>query len=291
MAVKAVQANTDRVHPELQRAFAELQAGGPAGAERALALLHDTAFRFSMRVCGHREDAEDNAQETLLRTTPVLAKMTSPQALAVWLYKVARTRCLMSRRRSRFAPQAELSLEVLMPEPGELERLLAARDADPERRAIVAESAARLRRALDQLPPDYRMVLVLHDMEELGTAEIAQVTGLKPGAVRVRLHRARLFLRRELAGEQRRRRGRPPQRKRRCRELFAALSEYVDQQLAPGMCRKLEAHLADCKPCEAFLESLFHTVEQCRRYDPAGRRTCGEKVLAQVRRMLTTNGV
>ena len=101
---------------EIEQAVELLQQGGNDAAEQALALLQNTVFSFSMRVCGQREDAEDTMQEVLVKSVPQLAKFESPKALLVWLYKVAKTRCLMSRRRSKFAPKENLSLEDLMPD-------------------------------------------------------------------------------------------------------------------------------------------------------------------------------
>lgn len=88
-----------------------------------MALLQSTVYSFSMKVCGQREDAEDTMQEVLVKSVPNLPKFDSPRALMVWLYKVAKSRCLMSRRKSKFAPKEALSLEELMPDRREL-RLL-----------------------------------------------------------------------------------------------------------------------------------------------------------------------
>jgi len=107
---------------EVVQAIEELQRNQPGAVERALSLLQDTVFSFSLRVCGHREDAEDTMQETLLKATASLPNFTDAKALGVWLYKVAKTRCLMSRRRSKFAPKEQLSLERLMPERAETRR-------------------------------------------------------------------------------------------------------------------------------------------------------------------------
>src|SRR5215469_11894865 len=116
---------------EIEKAVELLQRGDDAGVEQALALLQNTVFSFSMRVCGHREDAEDTMQEVLLKSIPYLSRFDSPKALVVWLYKVARNRCLMHRRKSKFAPQHELSLEQLMPDRQELERLTPNGKVDP----------------------------------------------------------------------------------------------------------------------------------------------------------------
>jgi anti-sigma factor RsiW len=53
-----------------------------------------------------------------------------------------------------------------------------------------------------------------------------------------------------------------------CREMFARLSEYVDGELAPGPCEELSRHLQDCRPCEAFIRTLRHTVDLCRELPP-----------------------
>jgi RNA polymerase sigma-70 factor, ECF subfamily len=282
------------VRPELQQAIAELKKGDPDSMERALALLQQTAFSFSMKVCGHREDAEDTAQETLLRTVPELPQFDSPEALAVWLYKVARSRCLMSRRRSKFAPKQNLSLDDLLPDRSQLEALTASHDGGPEQQLLREENREELQRAVLKIPPDYRMVLVLHDMEELSTDEVARVTRLRPGTVRVRLHRARVFLRNQLArkikpastpshakpardGDTTATTVRPkPQSSERCKRLFALLSDYIDQDIDPSLCKNVESHLGDCTPCKAYLASLEETVSRCKRH-------CTEEVKAKVR--------
>ena len=268
---------------EIERAVELLQGGDDAGVEQALALLQNTVFSFSMRVCGQREDAEDTMQEVLLKSVPYLPKFDSPKALVVWLYKVAKNRCLMSRRKSKFAPEHELSLEQLMPDRKELEQLSADGRVDPESYAIRSEQASRLREAVQKLPPQYRIVLVLRDMEGLTDDEVAEITGLRAGTVRVRLHRARLFVRKELM-----RSWMPPGKKRapkpehraeksrpaRCKAMFEELSNYIDDQLDDSLCEELEQHLDGCAPCGVFLASLEATIQQCRMLpaDAPGRK-------------------
>jgi len=262
------------MRPEISQAVELLRQNDPAALERALALLQETVFSFSMKVCGQREDAEDTMQEVLLKSVSYLPRFDSPQALTVWLYKVAKNRCLMSQRKSKFAPQGELALDELMPDRHELESLIGSNGEGPEASALRGERAQWLREAILRLPPPYRLILVLHDMEELSDQEIAKVTGLRAGTVRVRLHRARLHLRNELArrgafqaGKGRRGKAAPkPEAKpHRCRELFAALSDYLDEKLDDSMCEKMEAHMGDCRPCQAFLATLEQTITQCRK--------------------------
>jgi RNA polymerase sigma-70 factor (ECF subfamily) len=260
------------VRAEVEQALQTLQQGRPDGLDRALALLQDTVFSFSMKVCGHRENAEDTMQETLLKAVPYLQRFDSPKALAVWLYKVAKNNCLMSRRKSKFAPKESLSLEELMPDRKDLERLQATGGGTPEQ-ALLRSEREQLQQAVLRLPPAYRLVLVLHDMEGLETEEIARVLELREGTVRVRLHRARVFVRNELARLKRRRlsqKKRPAQKPPRCQQLFAELSDYLDGALDDRLCKELEKHMGGCQPCQAFLNSLEQTVEQCRQHRLAG---------------------
>jgi RNA polymerase sigma-70 factor (ECF subfamily) len=183
----------------------------------------------------------------------------------------------MNRRRSKFAPKQDLSLEELMPDRRELERLSADGGINPERFAIRSEEAGMLREAIQKLPAHYRIVLVLRDMEGLTDEDVAEITGLRAGTVRVSLHRARLFVRKELMKAWKPGAGRsigavapqaavPEQpRPARCKAMFAELSDYLDEQLDESLCDELEKHLDGCGPCKVFLASLEATIEQCRR--------------------------
>jgi RNA polymerase sigma-70 factor, ECF subfamily len=262
---------------EIEQAVLLLRRGGDEALEQALGLLQDTVFSFSMRVCGHRQDAEDTMQEVLVKSVPHLPKFDNPKALVVWLYKVAKNRCLMSRRRSKFAPKDDLSLEELMPDRQELGRLSGDGSINPETFAIRSEEAGRLRQAIQRLPPQYRIVLVLRDMEGLTDEEVAEITGLRPGTVRVRLHRARLFVRKELVkgwkphpswsveSVSSRATANEQSRPVRCKAMFAELSNYLDEQLDDSLCDELEKHLNGCGPCKAFLASLEASIRECRR--------------------------
>jgi RNA polymerase sigma-70 factor (ECF subfamily) len=114
-------------------------------------------------------------------------------------------------------------------------------------------------------------------MEGLTDEEVAEITGLRSGTVRVRLHRARLFVRKELMKVEKLRPRRKveavaprvvatqPPRHPRCKAMFAELSNYLDEQIDDSLCNELEKHLDGCGPCQAFLASLQSTIEDCRR--------------------------
>jgi RNA polymerase sigma-70 factor, ECF subfamily len=265
--------------PKLEQALELIREDRPEAVEQALALLQNTVYSFSMKVCGHPQDAEDTMQEVLVKLLPYLPKFDSPQALSVWLYKVARNRCLMNRRGAKNAVNKHFSLDELMPTQYELRELIESSDPNPETNLLRDESSRRVREAVLKVPPLYRMVLVLHDMEGLSTSDVARVTGLSEGTVRVRLHRGRLMLRQQLARMAKAKgivvdlihaaaEEEPRKRPRHCREMFASLSDYMDGLVNDARSREMEKHLSDCKPCVAFLDSLKSAVEQCRTYEP-----------------------
>jgi RNA polymerase sigma-70 factor (ECF subfamily) len=228
-----------------------------------------------MKVCGQRQDAEDTMQEVLLKSVPNLPKFDNAKALMVWLYKVAKNRCLMSRRRSKYAPKEDLSLDELMPDRRGLQKLSGNPDGTPKASLLRSENTKRLRQAVQKLPAEYRLILVLHDMEELSDRDIAEITGLRLGTIRVRLHQARLFIRKALVKQDQHRMHRrttklsrgiqlPAQpRQRRCKEMFAELSNNLDDELDDSLCEELEKHMDGCEPCKAFLSSLEKSIQQC----------------------------
>jgi RNA polymerase sigma-70 factor (ECF subfamily) len=153
-------------------------------------------------MCGHREDAEEVSQESLLKAFENLRQLREPEHLKAWLFRIAKNACLMKRRKSSFAPSAELSIDQLRPSKnGESMQLdIADWSALPDDAASNAELHRALGKAIHELPEIYRSVFLLRDVEGLSTAEAAHVLDLGEDAVKQRLHRARLALRKSLDG-------------------------------------------------------------------------------------------
>lgn len=184
---------------QVEQALEWLQSGEAASIERAIGVLQKAVFGFGMKVCGNPADAADTAQETLVRLARSLRRFPNTRALSVWLYRVAKSQCLMSRRKSRFAPQQMLSLDEMLPQAGQ------GGDSDvkswaitPEEALLQAEFRNHLEKAILALPKPYRLVLILRDMEQLDTREVARVMRISEGTAKMRLHRARVFVRNEL---------------------------------------------------------------------------------------------
>ncbi len=156
-------------------------------------------FNFAMRLCGQVADAEDVVQDTFLNVFRYLKDFRFESQFKNWLYRIAMSACIKRRRRSKFAPERELSLDDFL--PGE-EDVVAAETPgwarEPLQRLLNEELAGRIDQAILALPETYRPVLVLRDIEGFSTEETAQILNLTPGNVKVRLHRARLFVREQL---------------------------------------------------------------------------------------------
>jgi RNA polymerase sigma-70 factor (ECF subfamily) len=284
---------------KVEQALELIRENQPESIDQALALLQNTVYSFSMKVCGHPEDAEDTMQEVLFRSLKHLSKIQDPQALSVWLYTVTRNRCWRMRRKPK-GSERSVSLDELMPDDAELAMLLEDTAASPETSAVQTEQQDLLQRAVLRLPAQLRLALVLHDMEELTTEEVGQVLGVQPGTVRVRLHRARLAVRKEMnrlvraplttaakgekaAGRKSRRKSTAKKRPAECRGLFAQLSEYMDGKVEPATCEKMERHIEGCPACVAFLRDLRGAVERCRKLDVP----CDPAVAKRLRAVLT----
>jgi len=159
-------------------------------------------FHYSWLMCGQREDAEDVAQETLLKVFESFDQLREPERVRPWVFRIARNACLMKRRKSVFAPAQELSLDDLMPamnhQGGHAKLQIADWSGLPDRQILQSEMKHVLDQAISELPESYKSVLLMRDVEELSTLETAQVLDLTEDVVKTRLHRARLAVRQKL---------------------------------------------------------------------------------------------
>jgi RNA polymerase sigma-70 factor (ECF subfamily) len=162
-------------------------------------------FQYSYLMCGHREDAEEVAQDTLLKVFENFASLREPERVRSWVFRIAKNACLMKRRRSIFAPERELSLEQYVHEPNQEgathDRQIADTGVLPDEEVLRREMNSTLKTAIQGLPENYRSVVLLRDIEELSTEETAEILDLSIDVVKQRLHRGRLALKRILEEE------------------------------------------------------------------------------------------
>lgn len=160
----------------------------------------DLVYRYAHRLCGETESAKDLVQETFLNAYRGLKDFRGDSRISTWLYTIASRACLRMRRKRKGAPERELSLEEFVPtSEGEFRLQIPVDGLTPEQALENKELREALEQAIDKLPKKYRMALVLRDMEGLSAGETGAIMGLTERAVKSRLHRARLFVRRELS--------------------------------------------------------------------------------------------
>ena len=180
----------------------ELMAGRPEAFEPFVERFGPLILNFGRRMCGQRDDAEEVLQETLLKAFLSLKDLREATALKSWVYRVAANACLKMRRRGRHEPEREISLEQVLPEQrddGGPPQIADWSDL-PLDRLLQGELREKLEKAIIELPKNYRVVLVLRDQEGFSTRETADILGITETLVKVRLHRARLALRKVMEG-------------------------------------------------------------------------------------------
>jgi len=180
----------------------QLIAGEPEAFDRFVEHFRAKIFHYSWLMCGQREDAEEVAQETLVKVFENFDRLHQPERVRRWVFRIAKNACLMKRRKSIFAPARELSLDDFLPpmndEGGHVKVQIADWSGLPDNLFLQSEMKQAVDRAIGALPENYRSVILLRDMEELTTLETAQILDLTEDVVKTRLHRARLAVRQKL---------------------------------------------------------------------------------------------
>lgn len=234
---------------------------GDADALEGLILRYQPrVFRFGVKMCGDPEDAGDVAQETLLVMARSLREFRGDASVSTWLYTIARSFCIKKRRRSKFAPAHEESLDGL--DAGERNRLPDPAPG-PEQAAFGREIESALAAAIDTLDPEQREVLVLRDVEGLTAPEVGQVIGVSVDAVKSRLHRARLAVRQHVAPMLGITMDTVPS-SALCPDVPMLFSRYLEGEITPDVCAQMETHLERCGGCRGACESLRRTIALCR---------------------------
>jgi len=176
--------------------------GEPGAFDRFVEYFRSKVFAYSWLMCGQPEDAEEVAQEALLKAFESFDQLREPERMRGWIFRIAKNACLMKRRKSAFAPERELSLDEFLPASdgeGDYRHIeIADWSKLPEEELLNRELHNELHRAITELPEPYRAVVLLRDLEELSTEETAQILNLSTDVVKTRLHRGRLAIRQKL---------------------------------------------------------------------------------------------
>jgi RNA polymerase sigma-70 factor (ECF subfamily) len=193
--------NLQSVFDEDTEVIQAINNGRPDRFQELVERYEGRLYNFGLKLCGHVQDAEDLVQETFLNAFRYMGSFRFETKFKNWLYRVATSVCMKKRRRSKFAPDKELSLEEFLPKEGESPPdTVPEWAAQPLDQVLTSELSEVIREAIVALPENHRLVVVLRDLEGFSTEETAQMLNLTPSNVKVRLHRGRLFLREKLKG-------------------------------------------------------------------------------------------
>jgi RNA polymerase sigma-70 factor (ECF subfamily) len=230
--------------------IAAARDGDRDAIDELLARYEPSIYRFGLRMCGNEDAAREVLQETLLAAFRYLPGFRGDAALSTWLYQIARSFCIKERRGQHPTRSLDTGMVAELVDPG----------PPPDARTHAREIGEALSQAIARLPLDQREVLILRDVEGLDAEEAAAVVGIEVGALKSRLHRARMALRGELAGLLGN-----EERVEPCPELAQDLSAYVGAEIDQAACVQIENHLATCARCAGACDALKRSVSLCRR--------------------------
>lgn len=161
----------------------------------------DKLYRVAFRMTGHAEDAQDLLQDALLEAYKCFGKFQRGTFFDKWLYRIMTNTFIDRQRKKKRTGRTEsLDAPLGMGEDGEgAARDVADWNSDPARVALRGEYGEDVQSALNALPPEFRMTLILSDVEEFSYEEVALLMGTPVGTVRSRLHRARAQMKQSLS--------------------------------------------------------------------------------------------
>jgi len=172
----------------------------PTAAERLVTTYGERAYRLATSITGNKQDAEEVVQDAFWTAVRKIETFRGESAFGSWLYRIV-ANAAYQKLRGRQSRDRDLPLDEALPAfdaRGRHVGPIADWSARVDDHSVQTELRVALTSAIDELPPVARTVLVLRDVEGLSNLEIAEALGLSVPIVKSRVHRARLFLRKQL---------------------------------------------------------------------------------------------
>lgn len=185
------------VHPDLAL-IEKVKAGDLSAFEQLMRQYDRQVFRIALHITQNREDAEDVVQDAFFKAFQKLDQFQGNSKFYTWLVRIAVNESLMRLRKRRAQKTVSMD-EDIQTDEGAIPRDFADWMPNPEQNYSQSELAEILRKTIQGLPPGFRAVFALRDIDGLSTEETAQALGLSVPAVKSRLLRARLQLRERLS--------------------------------------------------------------------------------------------
>ena len=172
----------------------------PTAAERLVTTYGERAYRLATSITGNKQDAEEVVQDAFWTVVRKIETFRGESAFGSWLYRIV-ANAAYQKLRGRQSRDRDLSLDDVLPSfdaQGRHVGQIADWSARVDDHSAQTELRVALTSAIDELPPVARAALVLRDVEGFSNLEIAEALGLSVPIVKSRVHRARLFLRKQL---------------------------------------------------------------------------------------------
>jgi len=167
--------------------------------KKVLELEKEKMFRIALKMCRNSDEAEEVLQDTAEKALKSWKQFRGDSQISTWLYRIASNACLSRKRKKSVLAVDPTLLEEIAHQS---EPMLMVANADWSRDPLAQTLNDELRIVLDKavlkLPESYRLVFIMRDMEGISGSKVADAMGISLSNVKVRLHRARLFLRNEL---------------------------------------------------------------------------------------------
>lgn len=183
--------------PDPESEIIEKATRGDRLAQAEIVQKHERmVYNLALKLVGNSEDAENILQETFLKVLEALPSFRGGSSLSTWIYRIATNYALMHLRNKKrmFVPIDDFFTD----NPDSFEHLLKFDHSDPLKEVLNSELRDHLKMAIDDLPPKFKAVFILKDVEGFSLNEISTNLAMSLPAVKSNLHRARLFLRNRL---------------------------------------------------------------------------------------------
>lgn len=169
------------------------QAGESPAFDELVRRYTNVVYRILYKILRHEEDSQDALQDTFVSAYRALPRFRQDARFSTWIYRIATNAALMKAR-------ARKTNLVSLDHPSDDHEVGGVWDlpdwsATPDEEILTDETRRVMEDAIQALPPEQRAAFVLHDVQDLSSAETAEAMGITVSAVNSRLHRARVFLR------------------------------------------------------------------------------------------------
>lgn len=176
------------------------QQGDMDAFEQLILLYEKKVYTIAYKYMGNHEDASDIAQEALIKTYQSIGSFRGESSFSTWIGRITANKCLDELRKRKRIQVTSLSEEMKL-EEGAVQRELPAEDFTPEEHVVQQETVQYVQTMLNRLKDEYRVVLILRELEGRSYEEIAELLSCSLGTVKSRISRARNYLKAQILAD------------------------------------------------------------------------------------------